>query len=135
MSSIGCNWRLSALGIRSKSHQVCYVLVQDARLSTVSLYPLQKAPFWSFQLRLQPSSWPTYIFLVLQVAPACLPVNFFDFRLQSPAASASTCSNQRQSFPQDPEALCSEGLKFLLRAGGLKGRRGQASAWEAKGRR
>lgn len=51
---------------------------------------------------MQPSSWPTYIFLTLQVAPACLPVNCFDFQLQSPAGSDSTCSNQKQSLPQDP---------------------------------
>lgn len=32
ISSIGCSWRLSALVICSKSHQVCNVFVQESGL-------------------------------------------------------------------------------------------------------
>lgn len=45
VNSTGCTWRWSASVICSKSHQVCCVLVQEARLLTTSLYPLQEPLF------------------------------------------------------------------------------------------
>lgn len=136
-SSIGCSWRLSAFVICSKSHQVRYVLVQEAGLLTLSL-SLPRSSFRSFQLRLRPSSWPTYIFLVLQVAPACLPACLSislisDSRVQLPQPPPAP--TRGRACPRTQQALCPEGLKFLLGAGGLKNQRGQPSAWEAKERR
>lgn len=106
-------------------------------LNCLSLSP-PRSSFWSFQLRLRPSSWPTYIFLVLQVAPACLPACLSislisDSRVQLPHPPPAP--TRGRACPRTQQALCPEGLKFLLGAGGLKNRRRQLSAWEAKGRR